>query len=74
MLELGGSHGPVEGGKTPRAARGAFDDEVTDPQGWEKFNAHHWRRDYEDFAETMRLKLIREICERPIASAVVSPR
>ena len=28
-----------------------FDDEVTDPQGWQKFNAHHWRTDFEDFAE-----------------------
>jgi len=28
-----------------------FDEPVADAQGWEKFNAHHWRRDYEDFAE-----------------------
>jgi pimeloyl-ACP methyl ester carboxylesterase/predicted glycosyltransferase len=28
-----------------------FEEEVVRPQGWEKFNAHHWRNDYEDFAE-----------------------
>jgi pimeloyl-ACP methyl ester carboxylesterase/predicted glycosyltransferase len=29
----------------------AFEDEIVDPQGWAKFNAHHWRTDYTDFAE-----------------------
>lgn len=28
-----------------------FHDEVSDPQGWQKFNAHHWRTDLEDFAQ-----------------------
>jgi pimeloyl-ACP methyl ester carboxylesterase/predicted glycosyltransferase len=32
-------------------AEDTFDDEIADPQGWEKFNAHHWRTDYTDFAE-----------------------
>ncbi|MBW3603625.1 MAG: alpha/beta hydrolase [Actinobacteria bacterium] len=28
-----------------------FYDELEDPQGWEKNNAHYWLRHYEDFAE-----------------------
>lgn len=27
-----------------------FHRELEDPQGWEKYNAHHWRHHYEDFA------------------------
>jgi pimeloyl-ACP methyl ester carboxylesterase len=28
-----------------------FDEVVEDPVGWDKYNAHHWKADYEDFVE-----------------------
>ncbi len=28
-----------------------FYDEIEDPRGWEKYNAHYWRHHYRDFAE-----------------------
>jgi pimeloyl-ACP methyl ester carboxylesterase/predicted glycosyltransferase len=28
-----------------------FFDEIDDPQGWQKYNAHHWTHHYEDFVE-----------------------
>ncbi len=39
----------------PAAARAGIEDafwaEHVDPQGWEKYNAHYWQTNYEDFAE-----------------------
>jgi len=32
------------------AAGAAFEDELPTSEGWAKYNLHHWRRDYEDFA------------------------
>src|SRR5262245_16162968 len=34
-----------------RAVLQRFCDVVTDPVGWDKYNAHHWRADYRDFVE-----------------------
>ncbi len=28
-----------------------FHDHVDDPQGWDKYNAHHWRHHYDDFTD-----------------------
>jgi pimeloyl-ACP methyl ester carboxylesterase len=28
-----------------------FDEVVDEPVGWEKYNAHHWKADYQDFVE-----------------------
>ena len=39
----------------PSAARAGIEDafwaEHVDPQGWEKYNAHYWKTNYQDFAE-----------------------
>jgi len=39
----------------PAAARAGIEDsfwaEHIDPQGWDKYNAHYWQTNYEDFAE-----------------------
>ena len=39
----------------PAAARSGIEDafwaEHDDPQGWDKYNAHYWQTNYEDFAE-----------------------
>jgi pimeloyl-ACP methyl ester carboxylesterase len=32
------------------SASAAFDDELPTTDGWAKYNRHHWRRDYADFA------------------------
>lgn len=32
------------------AAAGRFDEELPTSEGWEKYNRHHWLRDYADFA------------------------
>lgn len=41
---------------TPQAPERAsiprnFDQAISDPRGWEKYNEHYWRSDYRDFAE-----------------------
>lgn len=33
------------------AAGKRFHEHIDEPVGWERYNAHHWRRHYEDFAE-----------------------
>ncbi|HET7473029.1 MAG TPA: alpha/beta hydrolase [Candidatus Limnocylindrales bacterium] len=33
------------------AASAVFDEELPTSDGWAKYNRHHWRRDYPDFAE-----------------------
>lgn len=38
---------PPERADIPRT----FHLELDDPQGWHKYNAHHWRHHYDDFAE-----------------------
>ena len=34
-----------------KAARAAFDADRPTYEGWDKYNRHHWRRDYRDFLE-----------------------
>ncbi len=38
----------------------SFDDEIDVEEGWAKFNAHYWRRDYESFAEFFFSKMFSE--------------
>ena len=35
----------------PGRARLPFDQELTSDEGWAKYNAHHWRRDLDDFLQ-----------------------
>lgn len=43
---------PIAAQTTSRArSAGDFWVEHEDPQGWEKYNAHYWKTNYEDFAE-----------------------
>ena len=29
----------------------SWEDDIAEPEGWQKFNRHHWQRDYRDFLE-----------------------
>ena len=49
------------------AAAATFDDELPAYEGWSKYNRHHWRRDYADFARFF----FEEITSEPHSTKVI---
>ncbi|HYH92116.1 MAG TPA: alpha/beta hydrolase [Candidatus Saccharimonadales bacterium] len=49
------------------AAAATFDDELPDAHGWAKYNRHHWRRDYPDFARFF----FEEVTSEPHSTKVI---
>jgi pimeloyl-ACP methyl ester carboxylesterase len=49
------------------AAAATFDDELPAYEGWSKYNRHHWRRDYADFARFF----FEEVTSEPHSTKVI---